>query len=409
MPNAGLLAAARRPLRLRRRAGVLRGDDARFLAPGARIVGGCCGTTPEHIAAMRAALDAPRPATGLEARRRPRPPVVAAPRIPAAPTPGRRLRRRPASRRPSRRDDSSSRSRSTRRAASASNARSRPPASSSEAGVDVVNVSDSAMARVRMSALAVAFGIQHDLDLECLVHCTTRDRNLMAPRVRAARRPRPGRAQHPGPDRRPAPDRRLPDGHAAYGTSIRSASSRSWPASTGLRIRPAARSASGPGFTIACALDPTAADRDDRMGSPGAQAGGRRPPGHDPAALLDRPGRGDARRGPPPLRAPRPARCRSCSASCRWSRHATPSSSTTRCPASRSPTRRGPRCRRPASAARRLGPRDGQFPARGEVEGEVAGTYIMPSFGRYEQGAGARPADPGTASGAAAGARDRPR
>ena len=49
-----------------------------------------------------------------------------------------------------------------------------------DAGVDLVNISDSAMARVRMSALSVAFGIQHDLDLECLVHCTTRDRNLMA-------------------------------------------------------------------------------------------------------------------------------------------------------------------------------------------------------------------------------------
>ena len=48
------------------------------------------------------------------------------------------------------------------------------------AGVDTVNVSDSAMARVRMGALAVAFGIQHDLDLECVVHTTTRDRNLMA-------------------------------------------------------------------------------------------------------------------------------------------------------------------------------------------------------------------------------------
>ena len=48
------------------------------------------------------------------------------------------------------------------------------------AGVDAVNVSDSAMAKVRMGAFAVAFGIQHDLDLECLVHCTTRDRNLMA-------------------------------------------------------------------------------------------------------------------------------------------------------------------------------------------------------------------------------------
>jgi 5,10-methylenetetrahydrofolate reductase len=49
-----------------------------------------------------------------------------------------------------------------------------------DAGVDIVNISDSAMARVRMGALAVAFAIQHDLDLECLVHFTTRDRNLMA-------------------------------------------------------------------------------------------------------------------------------------------------------------------------------------------------------------------------------------
>jgi homocysteine S-methyltransferase len=49
-----------------------------------------------------------------------------------------------------------------------------------DAGVDLVNISDSAMARVRMGALAVAFGIQHDLDLECVVHVTTRDRNLMA-------------------------------------------------------------------------------------------------------------------------------------------------------------------------------------------------------------------------------------
>jgi homocysteine S-methyltransferase len=49
-----------------------------------------------------------------------------------------------------------------------------------DAGADVVNISDSAMARVRMGALAVAFGIQHELDLECVVHFTTRDRNLMA-------------------------------------------------------------------------------------------------------------------------------------------------------------------------------------------------------------------------------------
>ena len=49
-----------------------------------------------------------------------------------------------------------------------------------EAGADLVNISDSAMARVRMGAMAVAFGIQHALNLECVVHLTTRDRNLMA-------------------------------------------------------------------------------------------------------------------------------------------------------------------------------------------------------------------------------------
>jgi 5-methyltetrahydrofolate--homocysteine methyltransferase len=28
---------------------------------GARIIGGCCGTTPAHLAAMRAAIDAHEP------------------------------------------------------------------------------------------------------------------------------------------------------------------------------------------------------------------------------------------------------------------------------------------------------------------------------------------------------------
>jgi methionine synthase / methylenetetrahydrofolate reductase(NADPH) len=49
-----------------------------------------------------------------------------------------------------------------------------------DAGADLVNVSDSAMARVRMGALAVGFAIQRELGLEVLIHTTTRDRNLMA-------------------------------------------------------------------------------------------------------------------------------------------------------------------------------------------------------------------------------------
>ena len=49
-----------------------------------------------------------------------------------------------------------------------------------DAGADLVNISDSAMARVRMGAMSVGFAIERDLGLESLIHFTTRDRNLMA-------------------------------------------------------------------------------------------------------------------------------------------------------------------------------------------------------------------------------------
>ncbi len=161
----------------------------RFLAAGARLLGGCCGTTPEHIAAMRQALDkelararGTEAATSsgrvrLEAGASPRSTIVekAAPSAtPLEPPPPTGLARKLAEGRfvisveidPPR----SVRIERTIEAARLLQ----------EAGVDLVNISDSAMARVRMGAMAVAFGIQHDLDLECLVHFTTRDRNLMA-------------------------------------------------------------------------------------------------------------------------------------------------------------------------------------------------------------------------------------
>jgi homocysteine S-methyltransferase len=49
-----------------------------------------------------------------------------------------------------------------------------------DAGADLVNISDSAMARVRMGAMSVGFAIARDVGLESLIHFTTRDRNLMA-------------------------------------------------------------------------------------------------------------------------------------------------------------------------------------------------------------------------------------
>jgi homocysteine S-methyltransferase len=152
-------------------------DD--MLAAGAAIVGGCCGTTPEHIAAMRGALDAQ---------------AGAPPSAPAVP-------RRPRSSTATRTDGDAAAgdvppptglARALAERRFVISVEIDPPRSVridrtieaarllQAAGVDTVNISDSAMARVRMGALAVAFGIQHDLDLECIVHCTTRDRNLMA-------------------------------------------------------------------------------------------------------------------------------------------------------------------------------------------------------------------------------------
>jgi methionine synthase I (cobalamin-dependent)/5,10-methylenetetrahydrofolate reductase len=151
----------------------------RMLAAGAAIVGGCCGTTPAHIAAMRTALDvAPVPVADRPATQ-PRPSFVTA--TPPHSADGRFEQPPPTSLLSKLREgrfvvsveiDPPRSIRIDRTIEAAALLR--------DAGVDLVNISDSAMARVRMGAMAVAFGIQHDLDLECLVHFTTRDRNLMA-------------------------------------------------------------------------------------------------------------------------------------------------------------------------------------------------------------------------------------
>jgi homocysteine S-methyltransferase len=184
MPNAGL------PQRVEGQfvyaAGPSYFGDAveRFLGAGARIIGGCCGTTPEHVHAMRQALDraiaraegtaAVSAATG--ASEAPRTAILERAGTGAAgepPPPTGLLQKLNAGKWVISVEIDPPRSIRIERTIEAGRVLQ-------EAGVDLVNVSDSAMARVRMGCMAVAFGIQHDLDLECLVHFTTRDRNLMA-------------------------------------------------------------------------------------------------------------------------------------------------------------------------------------------------------------------------------------
>jgi len=160
-----------------------------FLSAGAQLIGGCCGTTPEHIAAMRQALDretarrastattetatarveaptpAPRPRTASDDQ--------AATASPDAPPPTGLAQKLAEGRFVISVEIDPPRSvRIERTLGSAQLIR--------DAGADLVNISDSAMARVRMGAMAVGFAIQRDLRLESLIHFTTRDRNLMA-------------------------------------------------------------------------------------------------------------------------------------------------------------------------------------------------------------------------------------
>ena len=178
----------------------------RFAEAGARLIGGCCGTTPAHIRRMHDAL----------ARRRESPSGTGAA---AALSGGRGAGA----------DDSSrerhaprgtvtverERDRERPRATVEESAPSIDPAQRSRlagkiarrefvvsvevdpprgirprkmiegatllknSGVDMINVADSPMARVRMSSIALATMIQSQVGIETILHFTCRDRNLM--------------------------------------------------------------------------------------------------------------------------------------------------------------------------------------------------------------------------------------
>lgn len=146
-----------------------------FAAAGAGIIGGCCGTTPAHITAMRAALDAPiRP--GADGKIGRRYTVVG---------PARREARLASPDKPTRLAEKLAAGEFV------VGVEIDPPKGSSphkllagahllaEAGADVINVADSPMARMRMSAWAVCHLIQTETGLETVLHFPTRGRNLL--------------------------------------------------------------------------------------------------------------------------------------------------------------------------------------------------------------------------------------
>ncbi len=136
---------------------------------GVSIIGGCCGTTPEHIAAMRAALDNPqRVSVMLDSILSTE--TVEEEAAPASPS--------QLARKLSERHFVLSVEMSPPRGI-ATEKTLRAARMLHEAGADVINVSDSPMARMRMSPWAVCSLLQERGDIETVLHFPTRGRNLL--------------------------------------------------------------------------------------------------------------------------------------------------------------------------------------------------------------------------------------
>jgi homocysteine S-methyltransferase len=141
-----------------------------FREMGACIVGGCCGTTPQHIASMRKALNGAPPLQRPEVSVFPQEETAEIAHPSGQPT---QLAQKLAS------------------GGFAISVEMDPPRGLSthkllagaslltEAGADVINIADSPMARMRMSAWAVCDVVQRKVGIETTLHFPTRGRNLL--------------------------------------------------------------------------------------------------------------------------------------------------------------------------------------------------------------------------------------
>lgn len=151
------------------------GDFARrFLQAGASIIGGCCGTTPDHIRAMRGALDEVELQRSITLEVHDVAAEAAEDRAglaePIAPT---QLAEKLAQGTfVTAIEVDPPRGHTASRIIEAARELKR-------AGFDVMNIADTPMARMRMSAWALAHLIQRDTEMETVLHFPTRGRNLL--------------------------------------------------------------------------------------------------------------------------------------------------------------------------------------------------------------------------------------
>lgn len=142
-----------------------------FCEAGARLVGGCCGTTPQHIAAMRLALDSLPQGCGPSISELSMP-VEAEERLGEVEKPSGLAQKLADGKFVVSIEMDPPRGLSTHKLIAGASLLA-------EAGADVINVADSPMARMRMSPWAVCDLVQRQVGVETVLHFPTRGRNLL--------------------------------------------------------------------------------------------------------------------------------------------------------------------------------------------------------------------------------------
>ena len=168
MPNAGYPVVTRTQVKYQGKPEYFAEELARIAAEGVRILGGCCGTTPAHIAALRAALDS------LPAVEKAAPTVqVSTPEAPTVEKDDAFLRKLNAGKKVIAIElDSPKDADLTNYLAGAKRLQA--------AGADLLTIADCPIARARMDSSLVACRVHRELGLCTLPHMTCRDRNLNA-------------------------------------------------------------------------------------------------------------------------------------------------------------------------------------------------------------------------------------
>ena len=168
MPNAGYPMVTRTQVKYQGKPEYFAKELARIAAEGVRILGGCCGTTPAHIAALRAALDS------LPAVEKAAPAVqVSTPEAPTVEKDDAFLRKLNAGQKVIAIElDSPKNADLTGYLDGAKRLQA--------AGADLLTIADCPIARARMDSSLVACRVHRELGLCTLPHMTCRDRNLNA-------------------------------------------------------------------------------------------------------------------------------------------------------------------------------------------------------------------------------------